>query len=148
MTGPVRSAFVALWPVPTRWADNDHYGHVNNVAYHSYVDTAVNGWLLQAAGTDTRELPAIGIVAETSLRYLRPLSFPDAVAVGLGVERLGTSSVVYATAVFRADDTEAAAVGRFVHVYVDAVTRATVAVPDVIRAALRPLVDAGPPSVS
>jgi len=131
-----RGDFPVLRPVPTRWSDNDHYGHVNNVAYHSFVDTAVNGWLMAAAGTDVRQLPAIGLVVETRLSYLRPLSFPDPVVVGLALERLGTSSVAYATGVFRGEDAEPAALGRFVHVYVDLLSRATVAVPLEVRAAL------------
>lgn len=136
---PQRDEFPVLWPVPTRWADNDHYGHVNNVTYYSYVDTAVNGWLMSATGTDIRDLPAIGVVAETSCRFLGELSFPDAVHVGLRLERLGRSSVVYAPAVFRGDATSPSAVCRFVHVYVDATTRRPVAVPDVVRAALEGL---------
>jgi acyl-CoA thioester hydrolase len=131
-----RDAYPVLRAVPTRWMDNDHYGHVNNVAYYSFFDTAVNGWLIEACGTDIRELPAIGVVAETSCRFLKELSFPDIVHAGLSLERLGSSSVVYRIGLFRGDDREAAAAGRFVHVYVDAHTRKVVPVPEVIRAAL------------
>ena len=131
-----RDAYPVLRTVPTRWMDNDHYGHVNNVAYYSFFDTAVNGWLIEACGTDIRELPAIGIVAETSCRFLRELSFPDLVHAGLALERLGNSSVVYRIGLFRGDDPAEAAVGRFVHVSVDAGTRRVVAVPGVIRATL------------
>jgi acyl-CoA thioester hydrolase len=134
-----RDAYAVLRPIPTRWMDNDHYGHVNNVVYYSYFDTAVNGWLMDATGTDIRTLPVIGIVAETSCRFLKELSFPDLVHAGLVLERLGNSSVVYQIGLFRADDADAAAVGRFVHVYVDAVTRKPVSVPDVIRGALAQL---------
>jgi acyl-CoA thioester hydrolase len=119
--------------------DNDHYGHVNNVAYYSYFDSAVNGYLIEATGTDTRALPAIGIVAETSCRYFREVSFPDVLHVGLKLEKLGNSSVIYQLAVFRGDDIEPVAVGRFVHVYVDERTRRPVAIPPVIRAALEKL---------
>ncbi|MGA9870294.1 MAG: thioesterase family protein [Rhodococcus sp. (in: high G+C Gram-positive bacteria)] len=135
--------YPALWPVGTRWDDNDHYGHVNNVTYYSYFDTAVNGWLMQTTGVDIRELPAIGVVAETSCRYRRELSFPDTLQVGLSVEKLGTRSIVYALALFRdapGDELELAATGRFVHVYVDAVTRRPVAIPVEIEAAARTLV--------
>jgi acyl-CoA thioester hydrolase len=131
-----RDAYPVLRAIPTRWMDNDHYGHVNNVAYYSFFDTAVNGWLIEACGTDTRELPEIGIVAETSCRFLKELSFPDLVYAGLALERLGNSSVIYRIGLFRGDEREAAAVGRFVHVYVDARTRKAVPVPEVIRAAL------------
>jgi acyl-CoA thioester hydrolase len=116
--------------------DNDHYGHVNNVVYYSYFDTAVNGWLMEATGSDIRELPAIGIVAETSCRFLKELSFPELVWAGLRLEKLGNSSVIYEIGLFRGDDVDAAAVGRFVHVYVDAGTRRTVPVPEAIRQAL------------
>jgi acyl-CoA thioester hydrolase len=122
--------------MPTRWMDNDHYGHVNNVAFYSYFDSAVNGWLMDATGSDTRSLPAIGIVAETSCRFLRPISFPDLLQIGVRLEKVGTSSVIYQLAVFRREEVEASAVGRFVHVYVDAGTRRPVPIPSSIRAAL------------
>jgi acyl-CoA thioester hydrolase len=116
--------------------DNDVYGHVNNVAYYSYFDTAVNGYLMEATGSDTRELPAIGIVAETSCRFLKEISFPDALVVGLRLEKLGNSSVIYQLAVFRGEEEEPAAVGRFVHVYVDGEMRRPVRVPEEIRVAV------------
>jgi len=134
-----RDACTVLRAVPTRWMDNDHYGHVNNVAYYSYFDTAVNGWLMDATGTDIRTLPAIGIVAETSCRFLREMSFPDTVHAGLMLERLGRSSVVYRIALYRNDEVEPAALGRFVHVYVAAASRMVVPVPAVIREALAAL---------
>jgi acyl-CoA thioesterase FadM len=90
-----RDEFRVLRTITTRWMDNDHYGHVNNVVYYSYFDTAVNGYLIEASGIDVRELPAIGIVAETSCRFLRELSFPETVHAGLALEKLGSSSVVY-----------------------------------------------------
>ena len=128
-----RSGFAIVRIVPTRWMDNDHYGHVNNVAYYSYFDTAVNGWLMERTGSDIRRLPSIGIVAETSCRFLKELSFPDEVQAGLMLERLGNSSVIYRVGLFSGNDAEPAAVGRFVHVYVDAATRRVVPVPDGIR---------------
>ncbi len=131
-----RADFRVLRAITTRWHDNDHYGHVNNVVYYAYFDTAVNGFLIEASGTDIRDLPAIGIVAETSCRFLRELSFPDTVWAGLALERLGNSSVVYRIGLFRNDESEPAALGRFVHVYVDAATRRPVSVPASIRAAL------------
>ncbi|MGL6236788.1 MAG: acyl-CoA thioesterase [Segniliparus sp.] len=134
-------SFPTRWPVPTRWADNDHYGHVNNVAYYSYFDTAVNAWLMSATGMDTRELPAIGVVAETSCRFLRQISFPDQLEVGVACEKLGNRSVVYRLAVFRAGEDEPAALGRFVHVYVDEQTRQPVPVPEPIRAAVQGLIN-------
>ena len=136
-----RGDFQVLRTITTRWMDNDHYGHVNNVVYYSYFDTVVNGYLIEASGTDIRELAAIGIVAETSCRFLRELSFPDTIHAGLAVERLGNSSVVYRIGLFRNQEAEPAALGRFVHVYVDAVNRRPVPVPPQIRAALTALAD-------
>ena len=135
--GPTkRGDFPVLRRITTRWADNDVYGHVNNVVYYEYFDTAVNGWLMEATGSDIRDLPAIGIVAETSCKFLAPLSFPDPVTAGLGLERLGRSSVIYRIGLFRGDDEAPAALGRFVHVYVDATSRAPVEIPAVIRTAV------------
>ncbi|MBJ8341114.1 MULTISPECIES: acyl-CoA thioesterase [Antrihabitans] len=138
MTSNLRAdAYPVLWPVPTRWSDNDHYGHVNNVTYYSYFDTAVNAWLIESTGTDIRNLSAIGVVAETSCKYVSELSFPDKLQVGLSIERLGNRSIVYALAIFRDSSAglELAATGRFVHVYVDAVTRIPVPIPEPIRTA-------------
>lgn len=134
-----RQDFRVLRPMQTRWIDNDHYGHVNNVAYYSYFDSAVNGYLMDATSSDTRELSAIGIVAETSCRFLKEISFPDLLHIGLRLAKLGNSSVVYELAVFRGNDTEPSAVGRFVHVYVDEKNRRPVPIPPVIRAALEKL---------
>jgi acyl-CoA thioester hydrolase len=119
--------------------DNDHYGHVNNVAYYSFFDTAVNGFLLEATGVDVRDLPAIGIVAESSCEFLAAISFPDVVHAGLATERVGTSSVVYRIALFRDTDEDPCAVGRFVHVYVDRGTRRPVPIPGPIRAVVEGL---------
>ena len=142
MTRPLperRGDFRVLRAITTRWHDNDHYGHVNNVVYYAYFDTAVDGYLIEASGTDIRSLPAIGIVAETSCRYLRELSFPDMVHAGLALEKLGNSSVVYRIGLFRNEETAPAAIGRFVHVYVDSATRRPVPIPAQIRAALTAL---------
>ncbi|WP_088316237.1 thioesterase family protein [Kineosporia sp. R_H_3] len=131
-----RSDFRVLRALPTRWSDDDTYGHVNNVVHYLMFDTAVNGWLIEASGTDIRTLPAIGLVVETGCRYLAELRFPETVTAGIGLERLGSSSVVYRLALFGERAEEPAAVGRFVHVYVDRGTRRPVPVPDEVRAAL------------
>ena len=136
---PTRADYRVFRAITTRWMDNDVYGHVNNVVYYSYFDTAVNGYLIDATGTDIRALPQIGLVVETGCRYFRPISFPDALEVGVAVERLGGSSITYRVGIFVAGESAAAAAGRFVHVYVDAATRRAVPVPDVIRAAVAPL---------
>jgi acyl-CoA thioester hydrolase len=128
-----RSDFAVHRLLSTRWRDEDAYGHLNNVVHYELFDTAVNGWLIEATGTDIRDLPALGLVVESSCRYLAQLRFPDEVTASLDIERLGTTSVVYRLGLFRAGSEEPAAVGRFVHVYVDRVTRRPVPVPDVVR---------------
>lgn len=137
--GSRRADHAAFYPTATRWADNDHYGHVNNVVYYAYLDTAVNGTLMSRTGVDTRELSAIGLVAETACRFLAPVGFPDALEVGVSVARLGNASITYRLAVFRADEDSAVAIAHYVHVYVDGVTRRSVTIPPVIRAAMAPL---------
>jgi acyl-CoA thioester hydrolase len=136
---PSRADFTTWRTLPTRWGDEDVYGHVNNVVYYSYFDTAVNGWLMDAVGTDIRDLPALGVVAETGCRFLRQLRFPDVVEAGIGRERLGRSSITYRIGLFAAGTAEPAAVGTFVHVYVDRHSRAVVPIPNQIRAALETL---------
>jgi acyl-CoA thioester hydrolase len=116
---PVRADYVAWRTATTRWADIDVYRHMNNAVYFELIDTAVNAHLLEETGVDIRELPAIGVVAEVSCRYFRELTFPAAVELGLVADRVGRSSVVYRIGLFQGDDDEAAAEGRFVHVYVD-----------------------------
>jgi acyl-CoA thioester hydrolase len=130
-----REDFRVLRSLPTRWSDDDTYGHVNNVVHYALFDTAVNGWLIEASGVDIRSLPAVGLVVETSCRYFAELRFPEVVTAGLALDHLGRSSVVYRLALFGAGEGPAA-VGRFVHVYVDRATRQTVPVPPEIRAAL------------
>ena len=136
---PSLASYPATYSITTRWEDEDVYGHVNNVVYYSFFDTAVNGWLIEATGTDIRRLPEYGIVAETGCQFKRELRFPGVVEAGLRVTRLGTSSVVYEVALFQADLEEPAAVGKFVHVYVTGEDRSVTPVPPVIRAVLEPL---------
>lgn len=135
---PTRDGFPHRRPMPTRWNDNDQYGHVNNVVYYAWFDTTVNAFLIEHTGIDIRALDAVGLVVETGCRYLRPVSFPEPVEIGLGLERCGDTSVTYRLAVFAADD-EAVAVGRFTHVYVDRDTDRPTAVPAVVRDAVAPL---------
>ena len=126
--------------IPTRWMDNDTYGHVNNVSYYSYFDTAVNQHLIVEGGLDIANAPAIGLVVETMCKFRKPLSFPDTIDAGLRVVKIGTSSVRYEIGLFREGDDEPAATGHFVHVWVDRATQRPVPVPAAIRAALEPLV--------
>ncbi len=140
---PTRADYVVWRQATTRWADDDVYGHMNNATYFELIDTAVNAHLLESTGVDIRTLPAIGVVAEVSCRYFREIGFPHPVDIGLVVERIGTSSVVYRIGLFQGDGDEAAAEGRFVHVYVDNTggpgTRPVRPLPDAVRAAVEPL---------
>ena len=134
-----RDGYRSFLPIPTRWMDNDTYGHVNNVTYYSYFDTVVNEHLVREAGHDIRLAPQIGIVVETACRFHKPLSFPEIIDAGMRVAHLGRSSVVYEIGLFRQGDDDAAATGRFVHVWVDRSHRRPVAVPESVRAAIEHL---------
>jgi acyl-CoA thioester hydrolase len=122
--------------IPTRWMDNDVYGHVNNVVYYAYFDTVVNQYLVEAGVLDIHHGQVIGLVVETLCRYFQPLAFPDVIDAGLRVGRLGRTSVRYEVAIFRRGGDEPAAAGHFVHVYVDRQTRRPVPLPEPMRAAL------------
>lgn len=118
-----RADYRTFRTIPTRWADNDLYGHMNNVVHYSLFDTAVNGWLIENRLLDPHGGPLIGMVAETGCRYHAEMGFPDVVTAGLRVARLGTSSVRYEIGLFRNAEEQAAAEGFFVHVYVDRASR-------------------------
>ena len=141
---PTRADYAVWRRATTRWADDDVYGHMNNATYYELFDTAVNAHLYEATGVDIRALPRIGVVAETGCRYFRELGFPEPIETGLVVDRVGRSSVVYRIGLFQGDSDEAAAEGRFVHVYVDNTDpeRPATPMPDVIRAAVEPLLRA------
>ena len=141
---PTRDQYVHWERVTTRWADIDVYGHMNNARYFEIIDTVVNNHLAEATGVDIRALEAIGVVAEVGCRYFAEVGYPAPVDVGVVAEKVGTSSVVYRVGLFQGDGDEAAAEGRFVHVYVDNTdpARAVVPMPDVIRAAVTPLLRA------
>jgi acyl-CoA thioester hydrolase len=126
--------------IPTRWMDNDVYGHVNNVVYYSYFDTVINAYLIDAGGLDIEKSPVIGLCVESQCRYFQPLTFPDRVDAGLRVGRLGTSSVRYEVGLFKAGDEAPAASGHFVHVFVDRAGRRPTPIPEPMRAALAKLV--------
>jgi acyl-CoA thioester hydrolase len=134
-----RADYRAFFPVITRWSDNDPYGHVNNVVYYSWFDSAVNRLLIEAGVLDITQSPIIGIVAETGCRYRASITYPDAVTIGLRVARLGTSSVRWEAAAFREADDRAAAEGHFVHVYVERASMRPVPIPDAVRAVLAAL---------
>jgi acyl-CoA thioester hydrolase len=134
-----RAQYSLLQPMPTRWMDNDVYGHVNNVVYYSWFDTAVNRFLIDAGLLDIETSPVVGLVVETGCRYHASVAFPDDITIGLRVARLGTSSVRYELAVFRAAEQHASAEAHFVHVYVDRATQRPVPIPDEAREAMRTL---------
>ena len=121
----------------TRWADNDMYGHMNNVVHYALFDTAINGWLVEAGLLDPSGGETVGLVVETGCRYFREMAFPDVVTAGIGVTRIGNSSVTYQIALFRGTDEEAAAQGHFTHVYVDRASRRPRPLPEQWRTALK-----------
>tara|TARA_B100000678_G_scaffold144394_1_gene120595 strand:+ start:1051 stop:1485 length:435 start_codon:yes stop_codon:yes gene_type:complete len=129
-TPPSSRADYALFrPLQTRWADNDIYGHMNNVTHYALFDTAINGWLIEEGLLDPKNGNPIGLVVETGCRYHAETAFPDRITAGIGIERIGTSSVVYRVGLFRNDEEKALADGRFVHVYVDRNSRRPMALP-------------------
>ncbi len=143
-TRPDRSAFRLFRPIATRWMDNDAYGHVNNVHYYSYFDSAVNGWLVEKGLLTITESPVIGLVVESGCTYFESVAFPDALEAGIAVERLGRSSVRYRVGIFPEGEELAAAQGHFVHVYVERATQRPVEIPAATRAALSGLVRSAP----
>jgi acyl-CoA thioester hydrolase len=134
-----RAQFSHYLTIPTRWMDNDVYGHVNNVVYYSYFDTVINRYLIDA-GLDVTRSSTIGVCVESHCRYWRALAFPDDVYAGLGVAHLGHSSVRYEVGIFAHGDDVATAQGWFVHVFVDRETRRATAIPDRLREALQRIV--------
>ena len=135
-----RDAFRHFRPIPTRWIDNDVYGHVNNVVYYSYFDTAVNGFLVEAGLLDIRTSEVVGFVVETGCTFFESTAFPEALEAGLAVEALGRSSVRYRIGLFRVGEALAAAQGRFTHVYVERSTQRPTAIPPATREALERLI--------
>lgn len=138
-----RSAFRAFRSISTRWADNDVYGHVNNVVYYSWFDTAVNAHLIEQGVLDIHAGETIGLVIETQCNYFAPLAFPQTVDAGIRVARLGSSSVRYEVGLFAQGEALCAAAGHFVHVYVDRTTRRPVPVPEALRTVLQALMVSG-----
>ena len=128
-----RGAYPVWREIATRWADNDAYGHVNNAVHYSWFDTAVNAWLIEIGLLDIAQGDPIGLVVETGCRYAAPLTYPEPVEIGLGVERLGNSSVTYRLCVFAKGAESPAAEGHFTHVYVGRESRRPVPLPDAWR---------------
>lgn len=132
----LRADYRHFRPITTRWHDNDLYGHVNNVVYYSYFDSAVNAYLIERGGLDIHEGEVVGFVVSSSCDYFASIAFPDALDVGLRVGKLGNSSVQYELAIFKAGEEQACAAGRFVHVFVDRASNRPVPIPASLREAL------------
>jgi acyl-CoA thioester hydrolase len=130
-----RGDFRIFRAIPTRWHDNDVYGHVNNVVYYGWFDTAVNAWLIENGFLDPTTSEIVGLVVETGCSYFESVAFPETVEAGIAVERLGTSSVTYRIGIFRQGSEQAAAQGRFTHVYVARASQKPVPIPAPLRAA-------------
>ncbi|MGB5325054.1 MAG: thioesterase family protein [Pseudomonadales bacterium] len=131
-----RDAYAYFVPITTRWHDNDIYGHVNNVVYYSYFDTAANHYLIHAGGLDIERSDIIGVVASSNCNYFSPVAYPDELEGAVRVGKLGNSSVTYEIAVFRRGGTQAVAAGTFTHVFVTRADNRPTPVPAQIRAAL------------
>lgn len=136
-----RSAYKAFFSLPTRWMDNDVYGHVNNVNYYSFFDTAIAHYLMQQGGLDPWKSSIIGFCVESGCRFRKAIQFPETITAGLRVAKIGSSSVRYEIGLFRKDDDLTAADGYFVHVFVDRKTEKPTPLPDHIREALSRLAD-------
>ena len=137
---PVRDDYCHFQPITTRWHDNDAYGHVNNVTYYSFFDTAVNTYLIEQGGLDIHDGEVVGFVVSSACDYFASIAFPEGIEIGLRVGKLGNSSVQYELAVFKVGEQEACAAGRFVHVFVDRTSNQPVPIPGMLREAMQRLV--------
>lgn len=136
MTKPVlktRDQFKFFLDIQTRWADNDIYGHVNNVTYYSYFDTAANALLIQKTGFDIHQSQSIGLVVDSACSFFQELSFPEIIQVGVAIGKIGNTSLRYELAIFKQGQEQASAQGHFVHVFVDRETRITVPISEPTR---------------
>ena len=133
---PQRGDYRYFVDITTRWQDNDVYGHVNNVVYYAYFDTAANHLLIREGGLDIAQASVIGVVAESQCRYFAGVAYPDELEAGVRIEHLGNRSVRYGIAIFRKGEAQARAAGHFVHVFVERATMTPVAIPAPLRAAL------------
>jgi acyl-CoA thioester hydrolase len=131
-----RAGYRQFYCIPTRWMDNDVYGHLNNVVYYAYFDTVINRYLIEEGGLDLASGETIGLCVESHCAYTRPIAFPDAIDAGLRVDHLGRLSVRYEIGIFARDEQEVSAHGWFVHVFVDRATRRPSPLPETFRAAL------------
>ena len=139
---PTRDAYPVILPMTTRWRDNDVYGHMNNVVYYEYFDTAVNQWLAASGALPVPKGPVVGLLAESACRFLKAVGFPERLEIGLSTLRVGRSSVTYGLAMFRIGEDAPAALCRYVHVYVGAEDHRPTAIPDAMREKLGALTPA------
>ena len=135
-TIPERSDYKFFYPINTRWSDNDVYGHVNNVIYYSYFDTAANRYLIEEGGLDISDGEIVGFVVNSGCEYHAPISYPEPIEAGLRVEKLGNSSVRYGIGIFKDGVEQAVAHGHFVHVFVNRQANKSVSIPENLREAL------------
>ena len=135
----LRRDYKHFQPITTRWHDNDIYGHVNNVVYYGFFDTAVNNYLIQQGGLDIQNGDIVGFVVSSACDYFASIAYPDLIEVGVRVAKLGNSSVQYELAIFREGEQEASAAGRFVHVFVERASNRPTPIPSRLRAALEAL---------
>lgn len=138
-TDETRENYPHFLTIPTRWIDNDNYTHVNNAVYYTFFDTVINAYLIREGGLDPARGEIIGLAVETFCKFLKPISFPERVDAALRVGKLGNSSVRYEIGLFREGDPEPAAVGYFVHVFVDRETRRPQPIPAGLRTAMERL---------
>jgi acyl-CoA thioester hydrolase len=136
---PLRGDYAWFQPITTRWMDNDLYGHVNNVTYYSYFDSAVNRYLIEEGGLDIHTASVVGFVVHSSCTYLSPIAYPSPLDVGLRVDRLGNSSATYGLAIFLRGESAASAHGSLTHVFVDRNQNHSVPIPTATRIALERL---------
>lgn len=135
-TIPTRDDYGAFYPITTRWEDNDIYGHVNNVVYYAYFDTAANNYLIEEGGLELPDAPIVGFVVNSGCEYHAPIMYPQKIEAGVRVDRLGRSSVQYGIGIFKQGEATAVAHGHFVHVFVERATNQSVPIPEQTRAAL------------
>lgn len=133
----LRDQYAFIFPIQTRWADNDIYGHVNNVTYYSYFDTAANALLIQKTDFDIHQSPIIGLVVNSSCDFFQELTYPEIIEVGVAISKIGNASLTYDLAIFKQGQSQASAQGQFVHVFVSRETKKSTPIPQDMRDALQ-----------
>jgi acyl-CoA thioester hydrolase len=124
-----RSNYKSFYSISTRWTDNDIYGHINNITYYSYFDTAVNQYLIENTGLNIQDSPIVGYVIHSSCNYLSGISYPGIIDVGIVVKKLGKTSVTYEIGIFKDGENKVSAYGEFVHVFVNRLEKKPVSIP-------------------